>query len=769
MLRSLLDFARASARCAHRRARRRFGARPYAWHAPEPLKGLGAGTPMLASFLALIACNGRDTDTDAAIDASPIRSCDVLVSLARPDGAEVLELAGAWSDWEPQPMSDDDGDGVFARDLGELRPSVYGYKFVIDGVWETVPADVPTTWNDGVENRALRVGDCERPQLNAIAGTATPMGEVEATFQFTRAADGAGLDEAAITATIGGDPADVEVDRAAGTLRVHASGLASGKRSVRLHVVDTAGRSPENGDGFVPLWVEPVPYEWQRGLLYYVFLDRFKDGGDHGLGPIAGTVNGTDYLGGDLVGAKQVLDDGYFDALGVSAIWLSPVNQNPDASYRGSDGVTNYSGYHGYWPTRGREVEDRLGTTTVPADEALKAFVDAAHEHGIRVLLDVALNHVHEDHEYLDQHPDWFSAAPCPCTTDAGACNWDTNPIGCWFTDYLPDLDYKNQEVVDQSVADLLWWAETYDVDGFRVDAAKHMDHVILRTASLTLKDRYERAGGAHYWTVGETFTGRGGQGLIMNYVAPYELDGQFDFPLLYPIRDAIGHQAGFGTLASEVRASDDAYGDAKHWMSVFMGNHDVGRYATDLAGCPTWALFGGCRDVLDEGATDAMTGEEWDLVNPLAQSFAFVATQPGVPLLYYGDEIGLAGAGDPDNRRMMRFDDLSLAQSTLLDRFRELGQTRNQLSALHRGERVELWVDDSLYVYARDAGGGDVAIVAMATQARTQAVPIPTRLALEGRAVHNALADNHQGTVSSATLNLSLGASEYVVLTPDD
>jgi glycosidase len=721
----------------------------------------------MIELLSLLSCTDA-VDTDVAVDASPLRSCEVQVEQPVPNGVSRMDIAGSFSDWAPKPMAISGGRASLS--LGDLRPGTYGYKFLFDGAWEATPPDVYTTWEEGVENRALVVGDCDTPLLTAVSGRASPDGTLEATLQFTRATDGVSLDPSTIRVTVGEENVPFELDASSGVITVRAEGLAEGKHSLRVSAADKQGRTPESGQVYLPLWVEDEPYQWESGLLYYVFLDRFEDGGDGGRPPISGAQYGTDYVGGDLVGARQRLEDGWFDDLGVRSIWLSPVNDNPDDSWVGTGGYY-YTGYHGYWPVRARAVEERIGTDAEPGEAALKAFVDEAHRHGIRVMLDVVLNHVHKEHEYVTEHPDWFTAAPCPCTTDAGACNWDTNPIGCWFTDYLPDLDFKNQEIVDQEVSDLRWWVETFDIDGFRVDAAKHMDHVILRTTAMTLRDRYEAAGGAPFYLVGETFTGQGGQGLIMDYVAPYELDGQFDFPLLYPIRNAIGLEQGFPTLAAEVRASDAAYGEWVHWMSPFFGNHDVSRYATYLDGCDTSALFlpNTCPDLLDLGATDAMTSDEWDVVNKLSTSFLFVATQPGVPLLYYGDEIGLGGEGDPDNRRPMVWDDLSLAQTTLLERIQRIGQVRRDHPALQTGERRELWVDNDLYVYARDNGDGAPVIVAMRLggSPRTQDIPVPTSLSLEGQRLTDALAGDRSVTVTGGSLTLTLNPWEYVVLTP--
>lgn len=724
--------------------------------------------------------DGDSEDTDQPVilppgtEDSPQRSCDVTVEITFGVGTDA-SIAGRFNDWVPQAMTDAAGDGRFAVSLGQLEPGTWPYKFVYDvskgtPVWESPPADVYTTFDGGVENRALVVGDCHQPSLRAISGSADASGGLVASFQFVRAAGGSALDPASITATVGGAPVTPEVDPATGVITVRASGLAVGKHSVSVTAADANGNLPEEERAFLPLWVEPEAFDWSDGLLYYVFTDRFRDGGPDGLPmPTPMAQTGTDFMGGDLVGAKQMLDSGWFDELGVRSIWLSPVNENPEGAFIGSGGAY-YTGYHGYWPIRGRDVEDRLGTTAVPADDALKQFIDTAHEHGIRVLLDTVLNHVHEDHEYITDHRDWFNAAPCPCSSDPGACNWDTNPLYCWFTDYLPDLDFKNQEIVDQMLDDARFWVEEYDIDGFRVDAAKHMDHIIMRSTALKLRELYEEPTGIEMYKVGETFTFLGNQGLIMDFVADYELSGQFDFPMYYALRDA-ATATRWTEVSNQAHAADSTYGPFWHRMSPFMGNHDVSRLATELQGCPTWSLFGGCPDVMM--ASGPISEAQWNIINRTATIFSVVATLPGVPLLYYGDEIGLAGAGDPDNRRMMKFEGLSEAQQTLLDRVRELGMLRTQLPALQTGDWRELWVSgsDDLFMYARDNGGGDVAIVAARMNwtagERTWRVPIPADLGLEGVTLVDALHGNRRVTVTGGGVDVALNPWEYVVFSP--
>jgi glycosidase len=710
-----------------------------------------------------------DVDQDGRPDPlAPARSCDAVVTFKGSKGLDV-SVAGKFNEWLPRAMVDESGQGDYALNLGPLRPGAWPYKFVFDAnrgnpTWESPPADVYTMFEDGIENRALYVGDCALPSLRAVEVGGRDDGTARATLQFERAAAGANLDLASVQATFGDAPAGVAYDAASGVLTLTASGLSPGKHSLRVTAADLDGLPIEEASVFVPVWVEDVAFDWSQGLMYYAFLDRFRDGGptSHPTST-PGAITGTDYMGGDLVGALEVLESGWLEDLGVRSIWLSPVQDNPEGSFIGTGGYF-YTGYHGYWPVGPRAVEGRLGADGVDGEAALHAFIKAAHARGIRVLFDVVLNHVHEEHAYLQSHPEWFTAAACPCTSDPGACNWDSNPIGCWFTDYLPDLDYKNHDIVEQLVADARWWIETFDVDGFRVDAAKHMDHVILRTFSMRMRDLYETPSGVEFYKVGETFTFLNNQGLIMDYVSDHELDGQFDFPLYYAFRDAASRGA-WDEVSRQSWAAKDRYGAFVHRMSPFMGNHDVSRIATDVQGCPNWALFGGCDDIMAQPGS--IFGAQWDVINKLSSVFTVVATMPGVPLLYYGDEVGLAGAGDPDNRRLMPWETPTAAQQELLDRMRAVGTLRTQHRALQVGEWKELWVgaDDDLFVYARDAGAGDVALVAVRLDrtgtTRVQRVPIPAELGLEGATLQDGLGSGATVTVAGGAIDLVLNPYE--------
>jgi glycosidase len=719
-----------------------------------------------------------DVEPDTTPTAGgPVRSCTTEVRYRPLAGATSVWIAGSFNGWSPTatPMADTDGDGVYTVSL-DLDAGEYPYKHVYrigsgEPQWEFTgiseipsPIDFYTQWDGGNENRSLRVGDCDVPTIETVTASGGTDG-VSATLQFVRASSGALLDPDELRVTIGGDTFTPVYDAETGRITINATGLPNGKHSIRLWASDADGNAIEHEPHFIPLWVEDEPFEWRDATMYFVFTDRFRNG-DFGEDipqnrPIADVPTIANYQGGDFLGTIQAIEEGYFDAMGVNLLWLSPVSENPEGRYLAADRFHGFTGFHGYWPTSARQIEFRWSDARGEADERLKQLIDAAHERGIRVMFDIALNHVHEDHDYVTNFPEWFTAAPCSCTNEPGACNWDTNPIGCWFIDYLPDLDYKIHAIVEQVSDDVEWLVREFDVDSFRIDAAKHMNHVIMRRVALRLRDSFERGGGAPFYLVGETYTGGDGHGLIMQYVNDHELDGQFDFPLLYPIRDAFAGSGSFRNLSNGRRTSEEQYGDAYFAMSPFLGNHDIPRFSqivhTNGAYVDPWS-----------GATDPMNGDlndsTWNIINRMSLGFAFVLTQPGIPLIYYGDEIGLYGAGDPDNRRPMRFEPfLSEPNRTLLSRVQAIGVARQEHEALRRGDFRELWVDDNFFVYARDNGGGDVVIVAMNKgTGRAQGIPVPTDLAINGRNFVNTLTDASPRRIQVRDNNMTVTLSQW-------
>ena len=660
-----------------------------------------------------------DAATDAPIDDEPV-PCEARISY-HPSGATPgrVVVAGQWNAWSQDldPLSDDDGDGTFER-LLELRPGRYAYKLVVDGEWIFDPANTVTMWHEGVENSRLDVADCRLPRLEVESASATADGQLTAAVRYVDGVRAAGADPDSARVTLDGAALDVTLQ--ADAFAVDETGLAAGKHTLRFAAADRDGRAAV--DAVVPFWVEPEPFSWQDALLYFVFTDRFRDGDRDRNGSVEGVDPPANFGGGDLAGDLDAIEDGTFDELGVRALWLSPIEDAPDRSERGSDGRM-YTGYHGYWPVAPRSVDEHLG------DEAiLRQVVDAAHAHGIRVLLDLVLNHVHTNHPYARDHAadGWFNGdGSCVCES----CGWDTHAIDCWFTPYLPDFDYRNADAVDTMVGDAVYWVREVGVDGFRVDAVKHVEVAVLRSLVARLGDLEH--GGVHHYLVGETFTGEDGRGQIAAFLGPGLLDGQFDFPLQWPIvRTLLRREGPLGELDDAVTANDGAYPPGTV-MAPFLGNHDVPRAISHAAG-QIGDLFG--NGSKEQGWTDPPPQPTDPIAyDRVAVAFTFLITQPGAPLLYYGDEVGLAGAGDPDNRRMMPTEEsLTALQRGLRDTVRALGQARRDLVGLRRGARRTLWVDDTFYAWARGEGADAVVVAINAGDAeRTVSVPLPAAVGI--------------------------------------
>lgn len=697
-------------------------------------------------------------DTGLEEDSVGVRSCEVVLEHTPEVQALTIEVAGEFTNWEPLAMEGPDEDGAWRVSLGEMAPGEYGYKLIFGGLWEEELSGMETHWVNGVENRNLRVGDCQRPQLETSSLETSADGQLSARFQWVRAASEAALDPDSILVTVGGLEISPVIDVETGSIQVEMEGLLVGKHSVYLWAADTAGAPIENAPHFVPVWIEEETFEWTDGLMYFPMLDRFRNGDYDAATPVCDPAQDVAEIanlqGGDLLGLIQAIEEGYLDDLGVRSIWLSPLYQNPDGGWYDRGGTILFSSYHGYWPIESREVETCLGDVNASADARLRELVQVAHDHGIRILLDLVLNHVHEDHPWVEAEPDWFNQS-CVCGLDG--CDWEERRLDCWFTDYLPDLNYRQHELVTQAVADVTWWLEEYDVDGFRIDAAKHMDTVILNNIRLQLEEAVEGQGGAPLYLVGETFTGGDGHEEIMRYVSDDQLHGQFDFPLMWSIRDSLIGGGSMWDLDNKVQTGLTRYGDAL--MSPFAGNHDISRLATELSG-GGWGPWSNTPDYMAEGSGVVTQA---GLIDSMVLIHAFTFTQPGVPLLYYGDEIGLAGDGDPDNRRLMNFEPyLSENQRVLLAEVQAIGQARASSLPLRRGAHQTLWVDDDLYVYARILDD-EVALVVLnnSEDPRSQVVPIPFA-EWEGLQLETLAGEEQSGLIESQQLLVEMGGRQY-------
>ncbi|MBI5527723.1 MAG: hypothetical protein HY897_15440 [Deltaproteobacteria bacterium] len=495
------------------------------------------------------------------------------------------------------------------------------------------------------------------------------------------------LDLAKSSISLGGADVSqgVPYDAVAQRFSVSATGVAPGKYSYLFKVKDTSGKTLPYL--FVPLWVEAQEFSWQDAFLYQVMNDRFLDGDAKNNAPTAGVDTDRNWQGGDFAGIAQKIDAGYFDALGVNALWLSNPVTNTQKSGKGMNDDFQYSAYHSYWPiATGWTDTNRLAGITTPiephfgTESELKAVVRKAHAKGIRVLVDFVGNHVHTDSPLWTQHKadGWFNTPDNPYV-----CGWD-RPIECWFTPYLPDFDYTNEDALQMVMVHAVWLVQEFDIDGFRLDAVKHMVMDFTTTLRRRLKGEVSTTG-LQFYMVGETFDGD--RGKIAEYVGADKLDGQFDFPLYFNLRDAILSQSqGLDGLKGFVEGNDGWY--QGRWsgalMSNFMGNHDVKRALT-------------------------FAGGDYARIR-MAQTF--LLTSPAIPLIYQGDDIGMEGGDDPYNRKMMEFSGLDAGQAETLSHLQRLGTYRKKSRALRYGTRTTLESGATIWAYRMKDGADEVIVI---------------------------------------------------------
>lgn len=462
----------------------------------------------------------------------------------------------------------------------------------------------------------------------------------------------------------------------------------------------------------------PVPppgvFDWRDSVMYFVFVDRFLDGNPANNCHVAGTDGPGDYKGGDWVGVTQKINDGYFTDLGVNTLWITvPVENADNVAGHGTGGDThNYSAYHGYWPKDPAQPEGCFGTM-----QELKDLVTAAHTKKLKVLFDYAMVHVHISSPIYAAHNDWFwpnsfNGGDCICGQN---CSWDTQYQQCWFTDYLPHWNYTNSAARDFMVQNAVDWVKNTGIDGFRLDAIKHVDTSWLTQLRSSIETQVV-AGQTipqRFYMVGETYDFEN-RGFIKSFVDPStKLDGQFDFPLRKRITEAVimRQYTGMNDLATYMDTNESYYGSTAV-MSTFIGNHDLPRIIHLAQDPSVWSGQG------DDGKNLSWSNQP-QLPNyrspfeRVANAFALLLTNKGAPLVYYGDEIGLAGAGDPDNRRPMQWTGLSADQTYLHDRVKALNTIRAAHPALRRGHRSTLSSSPDLWAYSMTTTG-DVVYVAI-------------------------------------------------------
>jgi alpha-amylase len=478
---------------------------------------------------------------------------------------------------------------------------------------------------------------------------------------------------------------------------------------------------------------------WNGATIYFLLTDRFKNGNpsnDHALGRAHDGALLRSFEGGDLAGVRQKIDAGYFDSLGVSAIWLTPFVEQIHGSVEEGTGKTY--GYHGYWTRDWTAVDPALGTR-----EDLRAMVDAAHRHKIRVLMDAVINHTGpKTAEDPAWPPDWVRSGP--------SCSYKdyTTTVDCNLVATLPDVrteldtpvelppalidKWRAEGRLDQERASLdaffqrtghprapryyliKWltdWVREYGFDGYRIDTAKHFGESV----SAELRQEADRA--------------------FADWKQAHPAQVLDSLPF-YMVGEVYGWAPGQG------REFD--YGDRK--VDFFAHGYDglinFG-FAHEAAGSPK-PLFTQYSAVLHEGALRGVTFLNYlashddgspfdrDRRDPRGDANRLLLA-PGTAQIYYGDELArplvVPGAeGDANLRSMMNWDDLARGGATaaVLRHWRILARFRRDHPAVGAGVDRTLQADPYIFSRTLEAGGRvDRVLVAMDQGTGARTIPV--------------------------------------------
>lgn len=439
--------------------------------------------------------------------------------------------------------------------------------------------------------------------------------------------------------------------------------------------------------------------EPRKMVMYFVMVDRFINGEPGNDRPVDDPeiMPEANHHGGDLAGILKAQEEGYFDDLGINTVWISPITQNPEDAWGfwqddQTEITSKFSGYHGYWPILSTGVDDRFGTI-----EELKQLTQVLHEDNKNLLLDYVANHVHQEHPVYQQHPDWVTELYLP----DGRMNtqlWDEQRLTTWFDTFMPSLDFTRPEVVETMTDSAVWWIENTGIDGFRHDATKHIPLPFWRTLTRKIRSQITDGLPRAIFQIGETY---GAPNLINSYINRGMLDAQFDFNLYDAAINAFAKDTTtFDHLIDVTQSSLETYG-GDHLMGNITGNQDRARFASLAEGTVRFdedhKLAGWTRNIQRQGQKGHLR---------MRQLQSFILSMPGIPCLYYGDEIADVGGNDPDNRRMLRHSNLDGQELATRNHFSSWAHMRaSRMSLIYGTTKVDSPVPGVLSIVRRYPG----------------------------------------------------------------
>ena len=678
----------------------------------------------LSDFQGLTFIKFKSDGDDKVLPVIVKRKAHVEFSYKPNKRPRKMYVMGNFNNWSrnSDQMFDEDGDGIYSTII-PLDEGVYEYQFVIDKKEIFDPENPEKVDNGfGYFNSIKRVESSESKNKSEIFFLPKETGkwlEMAVSNEDTK-----DLKVYALLDNNLYSEKFIKIEK--NKILINLKPLEPLKGMHVLRVVATKNNQPGN---VLTIWIKDGSLElaentflWNDAIIYSVMPDRFYNANPKNDKPVEHPqlTNQANFQGGDLEGILQKLNEGYFDSLGVNTLWIFPVNKTTDQAFQEwPEPHRYYTGYHGYWPVEAREVEPRFGSLN-----DFRNIVNEAHNREFKVLLDFISNHTHLEHPYYSENPDWYGEVDLP-NGEKNIRRWDEYRLTTWFDTFLPSFDYlDNKEVIKAVTDDAIWWIENTNIDGFRHDATKHVPHQFWNELTKKIKTKVDRNRELPIYQIGETF---GSHQLIKSYVNNGMLDAQFNFNQFFIARRVFSEENGnFLDLSSSIVKSLDVYGYS-HVMGNLMDSHDQVRMM---------ALLDGDLTLSDDAVERAFQEpkvivDHEDTYKKELNYFTYLMTIPGVPVVYYGDEFGMTGAGDPDNRRMMRFaDELTTIEKKQLKAITKLIHLRKKYNAFRRGDFQILNVSKDILSYTRgDINSRFIVVINKSQQKQDVSINLPTWL----------------------------------------
>ena len=414
-----------------------------------------------------------------------------------------------------------------------------------------------------------------------------------------------------------------------------------------------------------------VDFDWDEAVIYFAVTDRFFDGDAsnndaYGVGDYnTGEKGGSSYHGGDFAGLNQKLD--YLKDLGVNTIWITPIVENITEDQHDNKTDTATYGYHGYWASDFTKLNKHLGT-----EQQFKALLDAAHSKGMKIMVDVVLNHAgYGTEKYFnsiltDADGNSISMIRDSNNTISGDDKYDS------LSD-LPDFVTENKAVTDQLVTWQTEWMSKYSIDYYRVDTVKHVETTTweafknsLTKVNPDFKMIGEYSGAGYANNAGELGTGS------MDALLDFDFN---DFAQKFVTGDISG-------VESSLQKRNGAINNTAT-MGSFLSSHD--------------------EDSLQYKLVNESKLSEEEAYNLMKVAATLQITAKGQPVLYYGDEIGQGGANNwplQTNRRDFDWTELEKQKAdsnSIYNHYKTMLAIRNAYTDVFaRGNRSTVAVSDT-------------------------------------------------------------------------